>query len=424
MLGRMMLGQIARTRSHEQRSAPGRRAVAWAWAVGCGLALAAGCSASSDENGSSSSSSGSQSSGTSSGQGGSFGSGGSGSFNGEQCGKSTFGNQVPGSLLLILDRSGSMNDDGGFKWSGTVAAINQMVNGADPATEIGLLAYPAGNFDSTGLIGCLPPLGDPAAGNCPAILADGGCTDVNNTPDVGINPVQQSGGPISSWLSQNGPDGNTPTLHALRNGYKILKGYSATGQLYALLITDGEPTLYTPAMNVGGLMLPEMNLACGEQADIENEVLAASNGTPGVSTFVIGSPGSEPAAPFLSQLAVHGNTGKTGCNVGAGDCHFQVGTGNFQQDLQSALDQISGVISDCIFDLPQGDDVDPNFINVKVEGASGDVEILKDPSHQDGWDYTDGTQTKIQLYGPACNQYKDQKGNTITIILGCETVLK
>jgi hypothetical protein len=400
-----------------------QKALGWAWVVGSAALLAFGCSASSDEN-EGSSGNGSSGSGASSGQGGGFGSSGSGSFNGEECGKSTFGNQVPGTLLIVLDRSGSMSEDGGFKWSGTVSAINQMVTGADPATEMGLLSFPAGNFDSSGLITCLPPLGDPAAGNCPQLLADGGCTDVANTPDVFINPVSMSGGPIAAWLNMNSPDGNTPTLHALRNGYKILKDHSALGQLYALLITDGEPTLYTPAMDLGGFMFPEMNLACGEQADIENEVLAASNGSPGVSTFVIGSPGSEPAASFLSQLAVHGNTGKTGCNVNAGDCHFQIGTGNFQQDLQSALDQIAGVISDCIFDLPQGEDVDPNFINVKVETPNGDVEILKDPSHQDGWDYTDGTQTKIQLYGPACNDYKNQEGNTITIILGCETVLK
>ena len=88
------------------------------------------------------------------------------------------------------------------------------------------------------------------------------------------------------------------------------------------------------------------------------------------------------------------------------------------------LGTIAGVIADCIFDVPEGEDVDPNLVNVTIETANGPVEVYKDPSHQDGWDYTDASQSKIQLYGPACDMYKAEQGTTITIILGCETVIK
>jgi hypothetical protein len=50
--------------------------------------------------------------------------------------------------------------------------------------------------------------------------------------------------------------------------------------------------------------------------------------------------------------------------------------------------------------------------------------VLKDPSHQNGWDYADATHTKIKLYGPACDAYKAAKGNKITIILGCQSKIK
>ncbi len=60
-----------------------------------------------------------------------------------------------------------------------------------------------------------------------------------------------------------------------------------------------------------------------------------------------------------------------------------------------------------------------------VTTADGqEVEIFRDVSHVDGWDYTDGTQTKIQLFGPACALYKSAAQNQITIILGCETVVR
>ncbi len=386
----------------------------------CALPLTAlHCSATGDGDGTGGA--GTSSSGTGAfGSGGTFGHGGSGGFSAEKCGESTYGNEVPGSLLIVLDKSGSMSDppEGGSttKWSSTVAAINSMVVSASPTLEVGLLAYPEGNFDDFALVGCMM---DPNGPNCPAILADGGCKDVATAAHVPIEPLSANGAAINSWLGQNSATGNTPTWWALKNGYSILLGYQALGQRFALLMTDGEPTLYTPAF--GGF--PEMFNDCGGETDIESEVLAAANN--GIATFVIGSPGSEGAAPFLSQLAVNGNTPKDpNCTPAAGNCHYQIGTTNFQQELETVLQEIAGVIADCIFDVPQGEDIDPNLVNIVIETPNGPVQIYKDPSHQDGWDYTDPTQTKIQLFGPACDLYKAQTGNTITIILGCQTVLR
>jgi hypothetical protein len=343
---------------------------------------------------------------------------GSGGFEG--CGEATFGNEIPGSLLIILDTSGSMSDNN--KYGATESAINAMITGATPTTEMGLLGYPEGNFNDAQLTTCLTDylINMNVTAQCQAVFDDSGCTDVAMQPHVGIAPVAQSGGQISSWLSQNGPGGNTPTLWALKNGYAILNDYQGPGQKFALLMTDGEPTLYTPAMPG---FTPEMAKDCGTLPDIEGEVAAASQN--GIATFVIGAPGSEGAATFLSQLAVNGNTPKDpNCSPGAGNCHYQIGSANFQQELEQVLGDIAGVISDCIFELPQGEEVDPNFVNVTIDTANGPVDIYKDPTHQDGWDYTDDTQTKIQLYGPACELYKESQGNEITIILGCPTELK
>ncbi len=341
---------------------------------------------------------------------------------GEECGKTTFGNQVPGALLVVFDQSGSMEDPpsmgGTSKWHSSVLAMKAMVNAADPALEIGLLPFPAGKFDSSKLALCLL---NAAAPGCPELLADAGCSDVSTTPDVPIAPLQQNAPALVSWLDQNSPNGGTPTLFALKHGYDIVRDYPAKGQRFVLLVTDGEPNVATPAM----FPFPAMSTLCGSEADIEKTALDAFNGTPSVATFVIGSPGSEGGKDFLSRVAQNGGTAKDpACSPAAGNCHYQIGTADFEKELADVLSQIAGVVSDCIFDMPEGEDIDPNLVNVTIETGDGPKQVFKDPSHVDGWDYSDGAQSQIKLYGPACELYKAQEGNTITIVLGCETILK
>ena len=347
------------------------------------------------------------------------------SFGDANCGASTYANAVPASILVVLDRSGSMAGGDGQpdKWGPAVSAMNAMMAGASPDLNVGLLPFPAGNFDDSGLVGCTL---NPSTPQCAAIFADGGCKDVDAAPVVAVGPLTSTQAPISSWLAANGPSGGTPTLYALKTGYTIMRDLPIEGERYVLLMTDGEPNVHTPAQMLGPLTIPESNIECGQLPDIEAEALSASGGSPSVKTFVIGSPGSEPAGQFLSQVALNGLTPKSpNCNPAAKDCHYQIGQTNYQADLQAALDKITGTISDCIFEIPQGTDmVDPDKVNVVVETSGGTIETYKDPSHQDGWDYTDSSHTTVQLYGPACEAYKAEKGSKVSILLGCETVVK
>ncbi len=387
----------------------------WITAVTVALAVAA-CSATSntvDDDGAGAGSSGTSNDSSS----GALGTGG-GPDNWDGCGEASYGNEVPGTILIVLDRSGSMSDDN--KWGATVAAINSMITSAAGDMNIGLLPFPLGAYKDQALLPLcmLNPASNP---NCPQILADGGCSDVGTVADVPIAPINQSGGPIASWLNQNNPNGNTPTLYAIKNGVQIVRDYPAEGPRYLLLLTDGIPTTHTPAL----FTFPEMFTLCGDLAAIEAEVAAGAAGSPAVNTFVIGSPGSEGAGEFLSQLAVNGNTPKSSnCSPAAGDCHYQIGTANFQQELEAVLDQIAGTISNCVFDLPAGEEIDPNMVNVVIETANGKVEVFRDLSHLDGWDYTDSSQTQVQLFGPPCELYKQEKGNKVIIVLGCKTKLK
>lgn len=397
------------------------------------LALASGCSAGTDPEGTSSSSPSGPGGGDDGGQGGAGGadgnvgvtvasSTGSGSFDGESCGETTFGNAVPASLLIVLDKSGSMSGGEGQpnKWPPTVAAVTQLTQSAPQELKVGLTPFPAGdcNWDAAACIDFNSP-------SCQAALADGCCQDVSPAPAVPVQPLSTSGPQIVSWLNGNGPGGGTPTLWALKRGYDVMKTLTTPGERFVLLVTDGDPNVHTPAQTVGPITVPESNIECKTTTDIVAEAAAAATSDPPVKTYVIGSPGvTDNGMRFLSDVATAGLTAPAGCSPAAGDCHFQIGTGNFQADLQAALELIAGQISDCVFALPEGEDVDPDLVNVVIDTPDGPVSIYRDPTHVDGWDYTDASQTKIQLFGPACALYQSLAGNTITIVLGCETVLK
>lgn len=373
------------------------------------------------------------------GGGGSGGSGNGGSGNGgdelvggssgtgtitESCGASTFANQVPGSILVVLDKSGSMAGGDGQpdKWAPTVSAINTMMAAAGPDLGMGLLPFPEGKFDDSGLVACGL---NPSSPQCAALFADGGCQDVATTPVVPVGPLSQTQSQISAWLSGNGPGGNTPTLWALKRAYAYMATANVPGERFVLLITDGVPTTYTPAMGFPGFMIPESNIECKQLADIEAEALAAAQGSPKIKTFVIGSPGSEGASDFLSQVAVNGETPKSpNCSAAAGDCHYQIGKANFQQELEAALNDISGKLSECVFEIPDGENADPDYVNVELDSSGMKTQLYKDTSHADGWDYTDDTHTKVELFGPACDKFKAEKGAQVSIILGCKTVVK
>jgi len=389
------------------------------------MVIAAACSATGG-NGNTAGGGGSAANGGNGGSGNGIGFGGNGgaNFGDANCGSKTFANQVPGSILVVLDRSGSMAGGDGQpdKWGPTVAALKSMMAQADPTLEMGVLPFAEGNFDDGALAACAL---NPSSPQCAAIMADGGCTDVADVPVVPVGPLSQTEGPISAWLDANGPQGNTPTLWALKKGYAYLDGYQAAGEKYALLITDGEPNTYAPAMQIGPFSFPETNVECKTEADIEAEALAAWNAS-GIRTFVIGSPGSEGGADFLSQVAINGQTPKDpNCSAAAGDCHYQIGTADFQADLEDVLNTIAGKITDCLFEIPMGNEmVDPDQVNVVVETGNGPEQLYKDPSHMDGWDYANAAQTQIILYGPACEAFKNGVGNQVSIILGCQTVVK
>lgn len=350
---------------------------------------------------------------------------GDGGLNGEAgdddaaCAAATYtGKKIPASLLILLDRSASMAKNG--KWTAAVSALQSALAKSDNDLPVGLLFYPEGKFDSSKLAGCTL---NPAAAGCAEAFADSGCKDIRVTPDVPVDLLSKTRAAIASKLTSTGPEGDTtPTRWALKNSWAYMQTLAAKADRYVVLVTDGEPTTYQAKMTVGTFMIPESAIECKDKPTIEAEALAASSSTPPVKTFVIGAPGSETAAPHLSKIALNGKTRRTPtCDPAKGECHYQIGSGSFEGDLTKALEEITGKIATCIFEMPLGTDVDPNRVNVTVDAADS----LRDESHADGWDYTDGTKSRIEVFGPQCEQIKKNAGTVVVkILLGCKTRVK
>ena len=95
---------------------------------------------------------------------------------------------------------------------------------------------------------------------------------------------------------------------------------------------------------------------------------------------------------------------------------------NFSQDLQDALKKISGAVLSCELDVPKnptGGAVDPNKVNVTVNGNVVQQDNSTCDQGANGWQYN-STQTKIELCGQACSDAK-QPGAKVQVVLGCPT---
>jgi hypothetical protein len=332
------------------------------------------------------------------------------------CGKATYdGLRVPANLLVLFDRSASMQKDS--KWDNATAAINGAFATADDKLGVGLLLFPAGKFKLSTTCTL-----NPAAAGCAAQWADGGCKDIDTTPNVLVDLLSKTRPQISSVLAGTGPNGdNTPTRWALKNAWAYMQKLTVPGDRYVVLVTDGLPTTHQAKTSAGGITIPESNIECADETTMEAETSAASAGSPAVKTFVIGVPGTETGTTFLSSIALNGKTAKPGCTVSKGDCHYQIGSTSFQKDLQDVLTDIAGKVASCIFQVPIGTDVQPGYINVSVDTGAGLQPIDQDPAHTNGWDYTDATQSHVEIYGPVCDAIKAQKVSNVKILAGCKT---
>ena len=123
-----------------------------------------------------------------------------------------------GSLLVVLDSSGSMKEptgDGGSRMAAAKTALTSMLDAMDDDQAVGLRVYGATVFDSS---------------------AGESCADSQLLVPVGIG----NRGALRSAVTGLRPHGDTPISHALEQAGKDLA--TAAGRRFIVLISDGEET--------------------------------------------------------------------------------------------------------------------------------------------------------------------------------------
>lgn len=367
------------------------------------------------------------------------------------CGSSAIPTErVPGSLLLVFDRSGSMastpgGDDASSsdpsKWDLAGDAINAALGSTSDDLGAGLMLFPTGE-----------------GSECDVVLSSG-------VPQVAVAPLATSRAEITSALATADPGGGvTPIFDALRAGYDYLDTLDTIGQRGVVLVTDGaencdqedqdavyaqasseladnnyltfvvglttsNSVLSTLAYNGGtprnDTCLPECTTPlCTSDADCP--------GAGTCTTFIAGFPGfcgcatdadcPDPltceSVPFLGSQ----------CSGDANCCHYDASEGSFSSDFEMALDDIaSRFLDSCVFDLPRGADpstFDPALVNVGVTFEGEERTVLRrssDPSG-DSWNYTTPDNRSIIIQGPICDRLLTGAAD-VEIVLGCATIL-
>jgi hypothetical protein len=317
-------------------------------------------------------------------------------------------------VLIVLDRSGSMNDgtnnmpctgDGGMgaprgcgadsKWAKVTPAITQVVSETEMDVNWGLKFFPDNTTNTCNVSGTAEvPI---APGNGAAVTAAiAAATDAMGGV-VGYN--------------------NTPTRSGMTGAVTYLGTVTTMNPKYILLATDGLPNC--AASGAGGAGGRGGGGPMGGMADdspgATTAVAAAL--TAGFKTFVVGiataglATNGVNADMTLSNMANAGGLPRSGTPT-----YYPVTSA---AELADAIRKLITQANTCTFQVgptPTTDGTtDLRFINVFGDG----VEIKRDITHADGWDYTDASMGSIEIYGPTCEQVKTATIRNVTVTFRC-----
>ncbi|MFT7624342.1 MAG: hypothetical protein ACI9WU_003529 [Myxococcota bacterium] len=258
----------------------------------------------------------------------------------------------PPSILMVVDRSGSMYD----VWGQTKSAVGAVLSDLGPEAETGLVLYPSGSSCS-----------------------------IAQDPQVPLGP--NNGSEIVATMNEHGTGGSTPMGKAMRTARQYLET-NATENTAVILAADGKPS-DTCLEDCTGCDCTDESIClwCADLIDCTyNEVRKEVETLHelGVRTFVIGYNGGFGATGFLESLAVLGGTADVGDSP-----FYDAADGS---TLGSVLGDIADSLQVCTTTVQMPGEYDGVVVSVAGAGVAEDG--------ANGFGLTaDGTLT---LHGTAC----------------------
>jgi hypothetical protein len=293
--------------------------------------------------------------------------------------------KLPPDILIVLDASGSMNEDtnnqscangcgANSKWALLTPALNQVVMQTETTVNWGLKLF--ADTDATCGVSnnAAVPIGANNAGAIANVIA--GRTDPNGNVTNGSR---------------------TPTRAAENAAVTYLNTVNTQNPKFILMATDGQPNCAASGSNSAD--------------DTPGAVMAVANAqTAGYPTFVVGISAPAGAAnDALNMMAVAGGYPRSGSPQ-----YYPVTSA---AEFVAVLQTLVGVATTCTFPVPDppNDMTDRAHIGVVVNGK----EIGRDPNHLDGWDYTNTGMTAVQIYGSNCTGIMNGQITDVKIVFKC-----
>jgi hypothetical protein len=294
-------------------------------------------------------------------------------------------------------------------------ALGTAVANAPPTVATGLVLYPHATtsdipLECEGTVCCAVPDGSTA------VL-------------VGVAP--ENAELISDTLAQAEPGGGTPTAAALERALQYFMegdGLLLEGAKYVLLATDGGPNCNyditcdsdTCTPNLDGAPQCAAGNCCdgaGEYCVDDGGVTALITGlqAAGISTFVVGIPGTEEYADYLDAFARAGGVP----NQGGSRDYFAVSGALGVSGLTDVLTSITtALVTSCEITLAEPP-AQISLVNVAI-----DCEVVhKEGDDGSGWEFDDPMNPRsVIVHGPACDDLKANGARRVDVVYGCTTI--
>lgn len=307
------------------------------------------------------------------------GSSGSGNGGGTTCAQQQVPiKALPPDILIIQDRSLSMNDDsndnqctGGCgsnsKWAQVTTAIGNVATATQSSVNWGLFYF--GNGKSMCGVNTQPDV-QVAAGNAPQIVTS---------------------------LAANTPNGATPTAATVNNAAAYMQTLTDSNPKYLLLATDGEPNCLNGNAN---------------NKDVQGAVTAVGNAkSAGFPVFVVGIGNVSAATNALNSMAQAGGMQQNGATS-----YYAV---TDTASLETALTKIVGMVTSCTISLQNVPSGQWSMAIWATDSPSGKT-VQIPSSATDGWEYTDTSRSSIILVGNTCDSLKNGTYSNLQFVYTCQ----
>ena len=299
-----------------------------------------------------------------------------------ECSRPQPATALPPNFLIALDTSATMNSlacaagcGSASRWQIAVDAINATTGATEGLVNWGLDLF----ADGTNLCGAIDAVGVP----------------------FGTGAAQKIAAALASRTTFGGDLANSsyrPTRNAVAAAAAYLARQTTSNPSFVVLVTTGVPGCAAGAGDP---------LADDSTVTVQEITKAASAGFP---TFVVGlGTMDEPAQASLVNMAAAGGAGLgTAGHTG----YFAVTS---SVDLQSVLRSLVSDNASCTFTVPPP----PNELTSRdrLIVSLGGFSVPLDAN--DGWTFSDSTQTAIQLHGRACDVAKVDRTQPPEIRYAC-----